>query len=66
MSRLFRQVRIQMFKSEMFICKATVFSGTGNVEINGRDINYFELTQPKEMVSLLKIFFPFRRLIHLN
>lgn len=32
-----------------FIC--FFFLGTGMIEINGRDINYFEFLQPKETVS---------------
>lgn len=40
-------------------------SGTGKIEINGKDINTFESAQPKETVSQL-CFSNFYRLIHLN
>lgn len=34
-----------------------IFLGTGKIEINGKDISYFETTQPRETVSLLRFHF---------
>lgn len=39
-----------MTKNEIVCVFFFNFSGTGIVEINGKDINYFQYTQPKETV----------------
>lgn len=36
---------------DLLIYSLLILSGTGKIEINGQDINYFQFVQPKETVS---------------